>query len=50
MEEVKEFVFVDSVMQTWRDGRKNKRENCERQVCHKITCMGCERKKYVHEG
>ena len=37
-------------MQTWRDGRRNKRESCERQACHRITCKGYERKKCVHGG
>ena len=27
----------NSVVQVWRDGRRNKRERCERQVCHRIT-------------
>ena len=35
-------------MQTWRDGRKNKRDSCERQVCHRMTCKNYERKKCVH--
>ena len=37
-------------MLTWRDGRRNKRENCERQVCHRITCKDYERKECVHGG
>ena len=39
-------------MQSWRDGKGNKREreSCERQVCHMITCKCYERKKCVHEG
>ena len=35
-------------MQTWRDGRRNKRELCERQVCHRITCK--DYKKLIHRG
>ena len=37
-------------MQTWRDGRKNKRESCEGEVYHMITCKVYERKKCVHGG
>ena len=32
----------------WRDGRRNKRESCERLVCYRITCKGYEGKKCVH--
>ena len=37
-------------MQAWRDGRRNKREGCERQVCHGVTYKDYERKEYIHEG
>ena len=30
------------------DGRRNKKEGCERQMCHKITCKDYERKDYIH--
>ena len=46
IEEVKVIVFGKSVLQTIRDGR---RDSCERQVCHRITCKGYEMKKCVHE-
>ena len=37
-------------MLTWRDGRRNKREGCERQVCHRVTCKDYERKECIHGG
>ena len=37
-------------MQTWRDGRRNKKEGCERQVCHRITCKCYERKECIDVG
>ena len=38
IKEVKKFtkVFGNNAMQTWRDGRRNKRGGCERQMCHRI--------------
>ena len=30
-------------MQTWRDGRRSKKEGCKRQVCHRITCKDYQR-------
>ena len=32
-------------MQTWRDGRRNKRKDC-----HRITCKDYEGKERIHEG
>ena len=30
--------------------RRNKREGCERQVCHRGTCKDYERKECIHGG
>ncbi len=40
----------NSVMQAYRDGWRNKRENCERQECHRFTCENYGRKDCVHGG
>ena len=37
-------------MQTCRNGRRNKRLGCVRQVCDKFTCKGYERKECLHGG
>ena len=35
MEEVKEFMYLGTML--CKNGGRNKRERCERQVCHRIT-------------
>ena len=35
--------FGNNVMQTWRNGRRNKRDVKAR--CHRITCKGYEKEK-----
>ena len=41
-------IFVNTARPTWRVGRRNKRKDCESQVCHRITCKDYKRKKYIH--
>ena len=41
---------MNSAMQTWRDGRINNRKDCERQVCHMVTCKDNESKECIHGG
>ena len=44
--------FRSSIFMTpgFHDGRGNKREGCEKQVCHRVTCKDCERKECIHGG
>ena len=35
-------------MQAWKDGKRNKREGYERQVCHRVTCKNYKRKECIH--
>ena len=41
---------MKSAIQTWRDVRRNKRDGCEGQVCHRVTCEANERKECIHRG
>ena len=50
VEEVKEFKDLGNTMQIWRDGRRNKSEGCERQLCNKVTCKDYERKECINRG
>ena len=44
------FKYLGIVLCNHGDKKRNKREGCERQMCHRITYKGYERKECVHEG
>ena len=50
MEEVKVFQYLGTVLGKHREMEGEIRESCERQVCHKVTCKGCERNNVSKRG